>query len=209
MKTAVGPTFMFSNASTPQNEGNDDALLNIKVRSTSAAGFTLLEVMIAIFIIAIGISAILVAENNSLEVTLRAKRMTTVAMLAKNAMIQAEREIEGKTFDETKKEASGTFDAPYADYRWERKIKEITFPNVLDSSGAGAAGAGGSSSSDKSDQMKDPNVERIVKVATNYLSKSTRELTITILWTEKKQEQSFIMSQYWVDLKHAFDINDQ
>lgn len=171
--------------------------MNLLTRARRQQGFTLLEVMIAIFIIAIGISAILVAENNSLEVTLRAKRMTTVAMLAKNAMIQAEREIEGKTFEETRKETSGTFDAPYAEYKWERKIKEITFPNVMDAQDA------------KQKEGLDQNVERVVKVATNYLSKATRELTITISWTEKKQEQKFVVSQYWVDLKHAFDINDQ
>ena len=93
-------------------------------------GFTLLEVMIAIGILAIGIGAILVAENNSLDGTLRAKRMTTVAMLAKNSLIEAEREIEGKSFTEIKTESTGTFDAPFAEYRWERKIKEITFPQL-------------------------------------------------------------------------------
>ena len=93
-------------------------------------GFTLIEVMIAIGVLAIGIGAILVAENGSLDTTIRAKRMTTVATLAKNAIIETERELEGKTFNEVKKEASGTFDAPYAEYKWERKIKEITFPNI-------------------------------------------------------------------------------
>jgi len=172
------------------------------------AGFTLLEVMIAIGILAIGIGAILIAENNSLDVTLRAKRMTTVAMLAKNQMIEAEREIEGKSFTEVKDEASGTFDAPYADYQWERKIKEITFPNIMNPSSASgnpedaAKDSGGV-------QVTDPNVERVVKLATQYLSKASREITVTISWVEKKQDQHFSVSQYWVDLNHQFDMNEE
>jgi prepilin-type N-terminal cleavage/methylation domain-containing protein len=159
-------------------------------------GFTLLEVMIAVGIIAIGIGAILVAQNNSLDVTVRAKRMTTVAMLAKNALIQAEREIEGKTFDETKKEAGGTFDSPYADYKWERKINEITFPNIMEQASA------------EQKEAMDQNTERVVKLATKYLSKASREIVITIKWIEKKEEQKFVVSQYWVDLNHAFELTE-
>lgn len=174
--------------------------LNIKKginKASDTSGFTLLEVMIAVGIIAIGIGAILVAENNSLDVTARAKRMGTVAMLAKNALIQAEREIEGKTFDETKKESSGTFDPPFADYKWERKIKEITFPNIMDSAQSG-----------ENKEGADPNVERVVKIATKYLSKASREITIKITWIEKKEVQEFNVSQYWVDLAHAFELNE-
>ena len=164
----------------------------------NSKGFTLIEVMIAIGVLAIGFGAILVAENNSLDVTIRAKRMTTVATLAKNAIIQAERELVGKTFLEVKKESSGQFEAPYADYHWERKIKEITFPNIL------------SDNKEKKDEatVSDANVEKIVKIATNYLSKSSREITITINWKEKGENQSFSVSQYWVDLNHSFNINE-
>ena len=165
------------------------------------SGFTLLEVMIAIGILAIGIGAILVAENNSLDVTMRAKRMTTVATLARNALIDAEREVQGKTFDETKKESSGKFDAPYSDYSWERKIKEITFPNVLSPEAKQEAGKPG--------DAVDPNVERVVKIATNYLSKSSREINITIKWKEKGEDQKFSVSQYWVDLNHEFNMSEQ
>jgi general secretion pathway protein I len=188
--------------------------------SRAQAGFTLLEVMIAIGILAIGIGAILVAENNSLDVTLRAKRMGTVAMLAKNALIEAERLTEGKSFTEVNTDAEGKFDAPYAEYSWTRKIKEITFPNLLDPSQAsgGASGAGAASgtststsasSGDTSSGAIDQNVEKVVKLATNYLSKSSREVTVTIKWKEKGEDQKFSVSQYWVDLNHSFDMNDQ
>ena len=162
-------------------------------------GFTLLEVMVAIGILAVGIGAILVAENNSLNVTLRAKRMTEVATLAKNTLIQTERELEGKAFLEVKPEDSGDFEAPYAEYKWEREIKEIVFPNIMDSS---------EEKKDDEARIVDNNVERVVKIATNYLSKSSREITVRILWKEKGEKQSFSVSQYWVDLNHEFNINE-
>jgi prepilin-type N-terminal cleavage/methylation domain-containing protein len=163
------------------------------------SGFTLLEVMIAIGILAIGIGAILVAENNSLDTTFRAKRMTTVATLARNSLIEAEREIQGKTFDETRKELSGKFDPPYSEYSWERKIKEITFPNVL--TPEAKEGKGG--------QPEDQNEARVVRLATQFLSKATRELSITIKWKEKGQDQQYSVSQYWVDLNHEFNLSEQ
>ena len=174
-------------------------------RRDTAAGFTLIEVMIAVGILAIGIGAILVAENNSLDVTIRAKRMTTVATLAKNTLIDAERELQGKTFDETKTESSGKFDTPYNEYSWERKIKKIEFPNVMNP----AASGGDDGAAKKDSGVVDPNIERVVKIATNYLSKSSRELTVTIKWVEKGEKQSFSVSQYWVDLNHEFNFTEQ
>jgi prepilin-type N-terminal cleavage/methylation domain-containing protein len=162
-------------------------------------GFTLLEVMIAIGILAIGIGAILVAENKSLDVTLRAKRMTTVATLARNILVEAERETQGKSFNEIRKESSGKFDSPFSEFSWERKIKEITFPNLMDT-GTGAAKEG-------EVRTIDANAERVVKIATNFLSKATREITVTISWKDRGETQTYAVSQYWVDLNHEFKLS--
>ncbi len=168
------------------------------------SGFTLLEVMIAIGILAIGIGAILVAENNSLDVTIRAKRMNTVATLARNVMVEAEREIQGKPFTEVRTESFGKFDAPFADYSWERKIKEISFPKIM------SQNQGGSGSGDSGTKPEiDPNAERVVKIATSYLSKATREVTVTILWKDKGENQKYSVSQYWVDLNHEFKMSEE
>lgn len=176
----------------------------------SRTGFTLLEVMIAIAIVAMGMAGIIVAQNNSLDVTFRAKRMTTVANLAKNLMIQTEREIEGKVFSEIKNESSGTFDAPFSEYQWERKIKEITFPDLMDPSMGGAPASGGNAADSavgSAGDAQNENVTRVVKIATEYLSKATREITITVKWKDRGQDQKFSVSQYWVDLNHVFTIN--
>ena len=195
--------------------------INLITFSRTEKGFTLIEVMFAIAIIGVGIGSVIIAENNSLNTTFRAKRMSTVAMLAKNALIEAERELNSKTFDEVKDEYSGKFDAPFAEYSWERKIKKITFPNLMESLASGGGGsapaggtagaAGGASASGSPSfagvTSSDDNITNVIKIATNYLSKSTREISITIKWKDKGEDQKFSVSQYWVDLKHEFNLS--
>jgi prepilin-type N-terminal cleavage/methylation domain-containing protein len=170
------------------------------------AGFTLLEVMIAIAILVIAMTGIVVAENGALDTLIRTKRMSTVAMLAKNIMIEAEREVEGKSFTEVSLETTGNFEEPFADFSWERKIKEITFPNLLDP--ASMQGGGEKAAYSGIANPVDAGAERIVKIATNFLSKASREITITIKWKEKGEDQSYSVSEYWVDLNHEFQLSE-
>jgi general secretion pathway protein I len=175
-------------------------------RLAQQEGFTLLEVIIAVAIMVLAFASIIAVESNSISATTRAKEMNMVAMLARNQMVDLEYKIEGKTFDEVKKEDGGTFEAPYEKFRWKTTVKEIKFPSLGggggDAKGGTASGSGGAAAGG------DPNAayaEQITKMVTDYFTKAVREISVTIYWKRGSGEVNFNLSTYWVDLNHEFN----
>lgn len=168
-------------------------------------GFTLLEVIIALSIMVLAFASILAIESNSINATIRSKEMNMVAMLARNQMTDLEFKIEGKTFDEVKKEDGGTFAAPFERFRWQSAVKEIKFPNIGGGGGNGAGGAGAAGAKKEEDGAQAQVAEMITKAITNYFSKAIREVSVTIFWKRGSNEVSYSVSTYWVDLNHEFN----
>ena len=164
------------------------------MRSRNEGGFTLLETMIAVSIMLIAFSAILMVESASLNSSSRAKQMNIVAMLSKNALIETEYYIQGRTFEEVDKEKTFPFPEPYTDYTWKRVVKEIKFPSL--SLGASKQGS------------VDETTEQMVKLLTNFLSKAVREVSVEVMWKKGTVTQSFAVSTYWVDLNHEFQLTE-
>lgn len=186
---------------------------NFRVICGNASGFTLLETLIAVTIMLIAFAAILGIQSNSINATIRARSVTTVAMLLKDQMVQTEAEIQGKSFDEVKKEDTGNFPAPYNnDYRWTRVIKEIEFPslnmNSASPSGSSTASASGSSSNKNGNQEGATEmIDLITKLVTQFLSKALREVTVTVYYKTGGKEMSYSATTYWVDLNHEFQLS--
>lgn len=162
-------------------------------------GFTLLETMIAMGIMLVAFASILMVQSGSLNASAKAKQMNIVAMLARNAMIEAEQTFEGKQFEEVDKEKEGKFPNPYQDFRWKRSIKEIKFPSL---------GIGGGKGEKKDGEGANDKVEMLAKLFTNFLSKAVREVTVTVIWNRGSGDQSFAVSTYWVDLNHEFALSE-
>ena len=163
------------------------------------SGFTLLEVIIAMAIMVIALASILSMESSAINASAKAKTLNVVTMLARARMIDTEYMFEGKTFEEVKPEDGGTFDAPYQDYRWTSKIKEVQFPNLV--SGAGNKKEGGSGGEDEV-------MATMGKLVTNFLSKAVREVNVTVYWKKGSGEQSYTLTTYWVDLNHEFSLSE-
>lgn len=143
--------------------------------------------------------AIVVAQSSALNASYRSQRMSIGAMLAHNAMAQTEHEIEGKEFNELKKEEGGAFEKPYETFQWKREIKEVKFPSLPVGGGGGGE--------DKGDGNNDQAQQMVTKVITKFLSDSMREVVITVSWPLTKGSGEFKISTYWVNLNHEFSLS--
>jgi general secretion pathway protein I len=83
-------------------------------------GFTLLEVMVAMAIIAIAFTAVLGSQSQSVSLASEARFSTTAALLAQAKMA----ELEAKR-PEDLASASGDFGEDYPEYTWEVKAGNV------------------------------------------------------------------------------------
>lgn len=161
----------------------------------SQGGFTLLEVMIAMTILMMTLASILGVESSAINASARAREYNTIAMLARYQLVETEFHIEGKSFKDVNEEDSGTFAAPFEEYGWRRKVKELKFPN-LGFSGGDAKESGGDA------------VEMLTKLFAKFLSDAIREVTVTIVWKNGSTEKTFAVSTYWVNLEQEFSLSE-
>jgi general secretion pathway protein I len=106
----------------PDNSRQGGPLLQ---SSRSYLGFTLLEVMIAVTIIAIVLVAVFGSQSQSLSLANDAKFNTTAALLAQRKM--AEVEI-GNSLDLSS--TSGDFGEDFPEYQWELNVSDVPLPGT-------------------------------------------------------------------------------
>ncbi len=143
---------------------------------------------------AIAYSAILMVESGSIHATMKAREMTVAMMLAKNALVQTEMEMDNLAFKELKEKETFDFSKPYEEYQWTRIIKKIELPNLT--------GAMSNPENEKSSTSQEADV--FAKLFSEYLSKAIREVKIVVSWNKGKGKQKYSVSTYWVDLNSEF-----
>lgn len=142
-------------------------------------GFTLLEVMIAVAILGVSLLALMNFQSQSLLAHARAQRISVATLLARQKMgeilLEIEKGIPKGEFPESKEE-EGTFEeAKYPDYFWKLEIKKVELPT------AGGEGGGGEGQAEVMAQA--------MQLLTEELSRSTREVRLTVGWEEFEEEE--------------------
>ena len=95
-----------------------------------AAGFTLLEVMVAMAVLGIALLALLTLHHQSLESVIHSRDISRAGMLCQTIMTQAELE-QFPQLGVTKGNFEGYFPGQYQKFRWERDVLESgIFPDV-------------------------------------------------------------------------------
>jgi general secretion pathway protein I len=93
-------------------------------------GFTLLEVMIAVAILALVIVSLLGLKNRSMQDVLKAERITTATLLAKRMMNEALIKTPLVLAADEGVFSEDLYGVVYKDYRWKKTVSETQFPEV-------------------------------------------------------------------------------
>ena len=94
-------------------------------KNASNSGFTLLEVMIAVALIAIALTALLGSQAQSVSFANSAKFETTAALLAQSKMSELVMQETTALFGD-----SGDFGEDYPGYAWESTVSDISIEGI-------------------------------------------------------------------------------
>jgi general secretion pathway protein I len=99
------------------------------VRRTTSSGFTLLEVMIAVSILALTLVTLLSVVTNNIRATRHARLTTTATFLARGKMVDLEDQVLENGFSTSDETAEGTFkEQGHAEFRWDSIIERVELP---------------------------------------------------------------------------------
>lgn len=104
---------------------------NARSRAASAqAGFTLIEVMVALAVVAIALVALLGLQHQTLQSVVRAQQMTTAALLAQQLMTKAELQV-FPPLGNSQGDFQDSYRGRYRNFRWRRDVtRSAVFPDV-------------------------------------------------------------------------------
>ena len=101
-----------------------------RARTSIAAAFTLLEVMIAVSFVGIALVALLSLHHSDMQAVIRAQDLSRAAMLAQAVMTQAEME-RFPPWGDTKGDFSNLYRGQFRNFRWQRSVVQSPlFPSV-------------------------------------------------------------------------------
>jgi general secretion pathway protein I len=168
------------------------------------AGFTLLEIMVAVAILASTLVVLLSIVTNNVRSTNHAKMTTAATFLARTKMVEIEDEILDNGFTDNDESKAGTFrDLGYPQFRFDTLIERIELPSDM------AQKARDQSTTETKDS-KDPMsmltgfmggmMSSFIDPVRLGLQESVRKVTVRVLWDEHgRRDQTLEVVQYLTD----------
>ena len=156
-------------------------------------GFTLIETLIAMVVLAGALIVLGNAWSSSLNAIRKSRSLTTLSLLLQRKMTEYEIKFKDKGTSEVPEEETGDFGNDFAPYTWKMQSRKIEMPDLSNSLTARAGGA------TETEIM-------IVKQLQEVLEKSIKELKVTVFWTQGGKVQEYSLTTYLVDYDQAGSI---
>lgn len=156
--------------------------------------FTLIEVILALMVMSSGLFILTNAWSGTYTRLQKTQVQVQLASLLERKVVEIEREYKGKALDSIHEEKEDDFgsDIPY--YSWKMASRKLEIPDLSASLTSKAGGA-------------NENLLRIMKLFTEHLSKSIKEVKITV--THKKEKSKPVTADvtiYMIDYDRPLPI---
>ncbi|MDX9722062.1 MAG: type II secretion system protein [Myxococcota bacterium] len=195
------------------------SLLSSRHCIRSRSGFTLLELMMAIFILAVAATILLGTQSTSLRLMGYSNNLAVAGMLARGKMQDIEYEVLSEGFTQNFEQTmSGDFsDEGYDEITWNAVIEAIEigddasndFVAAINEQLYGAGEETGSLSGNLAFSQFLPLMVSYLPNMINQLGQRIRRLTLTIEWEYLGKEQSLTLSQYIVQLELPEEVQQE
>ena len=191
-------------------------------------GFTLLEVMMALAILAVALVGLIGRTTANIRISQETAMLGVVTDLARGKMYDIEEELLRDGFQELSQSSHGDFDDEgWRDIRWEAEVQKIELPNQealksLEEGGEGdLAGdlAGGEASREgeggmlggmmgmlggggeggDDGGMTGAFISAQYGIFSQVLEAAIRKVTLTVTWTVGREEKEMVVACYFTD----------
>lgn len=152
----------------------------------SQKGFSLLEVLIAMLILSSGVVLLVTSWGSSYSKLKKTQVQFEMAALLERKMMEIDIEYRGKPLDSIDEEQSDDFGDEYPQYAWRMESKKLEIPDLSPLFTSVSGGASG--------ELLD-----IVKKLSDQLSKSVKEVKVSVIYRTKPKDVEYSVTTYFVD----------
>ncbi len=156
-----------------------------------ARGFTLIEVLIALVIVAGAIVAAASLWSGNFMRIRKSALQYDVATLLERKMVEIEAKYSIKPITEIPESESGDFGSDFPQYRWSMTSRDLELPDLTAVLMQQKEGA---------DEM----LISMIKQMTEFLNKAVKEVKVSVFIKRKGKELEFSASQYFIDYNKDF-----
>ena len=175
-------------------------------------GFSLLEVMIAMAILALSLTVVSQAQQSAMRQIRRSKMMTLATLLAREKMVDIEDDLFKDGFSDFEEEETGDFsEEGHKDLQWRLKIEKVELPQQIDADaigdavggGIGGSGTGGSGASGGLGggmaQVGGQLIGQQFQMFRNVLEQSIRRVHLEVSWPDGAEDRAVTVVAYFTD----------
>lgn len=167
-------------------------------------GFTLLEVLVAVAILAIMLTSLLGSQLNSIQATRYARDITIAALLAEYRIVELETKVRKEGFVNSDVEVDGDFaDQGWPEFEWACTVHFVELPeyNQLLEAKEGADEESGKKDDnmiDAGDQMF-RSLGLVWPMVKHAIENSIRKVTCTVTWKTGNIDYEYDVQTFWTN----------